>query len=261
MEVHHKHHAPKNWKEYITEFLMLFAAVTLGFFAENYREHQIIDHRMEENYQALVQDLKQDSSMMQQMFQNNIQERKALLKLLDLLYRHHDGKIDTKQVQEEIFIIERFPSYLTLFMNNTTFKNMQSSGMLSYVDDKELRKDLSFYYEVLFKKLIDNNQLYDEDGRKFYTEMFPMIQPPANRQVDSLIGTDVELSVAYRSSTANKKFILNLPFSRDLLSDPKTLFGVEAFYQRFNVYSYLIMTLQNENRKLLKRLNQQNASH
>lgn len=40
---------------------MLFTAVTLGFFAENYREHKIIGHRMEENYQALLQDLRQDS--------------------------------------------------------------------------------------------------------------------------------------------------------------------------------------------------------
>jgi hypothetical protein len=28
----------RNWKEYGMEFLMLFAAVTLGFFAENQRE-------------------------------------------------------------------------------------------------------------------------------------------------------------------------------------------------------------------------------
>lgn len=39
MEVHHHTHHPKKWKEYITEFIMLFAAVTLGFFAENVREH------------------------------------------------------------------------------------------------------------------------------------------------------------------------------------------------------------------------------
>ena len=38
MEVHHHSHKPKNWKEYITEFIMLFTAVTLGFFAENLRE-------------------------------------------------------------------------------------------------------------------------------------------------------------------------------------------------------------------------------
>ena len=41
MEVHHHSHHPKKWKEYITEFIMLFAAVTLGFFVENYREHYV----------------------------------------------------------------------------------------------------------------------------------------------------------------------------------------------------------------------------
>ena len=47
MEVHHPHHPThkKKWSEYIIEFVMLFAAVTLGFFAENVREHQIIDHK------------------------------------------------------------------------------------------------------------------------------------------------------------------------------------------------------------------------
>jgi len=41
MEAHNHTHQPKKWKEYISEFLMLFTAVTLGFFAENLRECQI----------------------------------------------------------------------------------------------------------------------------------------------------------------------------------------------------------------------------
>ncbi len=48
MEVHHSHHAPKNWKEYVSEFFMLFLAVTLGFFVENYREHVIERQREKE---------------------------------------------------------------------------------------------------------------------------------------------------------------------------------------------------------------------
>ena len=45
MEVHHPHHPThkKKWSEYIIEFVMLFTAVTLGFFAENLREHTIIN--------------------------------------------------------------------------------------------------------------------------------------------------------------------------------------------------------------------------
>jgi hypothetical protein len=42
MEVHHHpdpNHKRKNFREYFLEFLMIFLAVTLGFFAENLREH------------------------------------------------------------------------------------------------------------------------------------------------------------------------------------------------------------------------------
>src|SRR5258708_8475759 len=42
MEVHHHpdlHHEKKLWKEYILEFVMIFLAVTMGFFAESLREN------------------------------------------------------------------------------------------------------------------------------------------------------------------------------------------------------------------------------
>ena len=42
MEVHHHPHVPnhaKPWKEYLLEGLMIFLAVSLGFIAENIREH------------------------------------------------------------------------------------------------------------------------------------------------------------------------------------------------------------------------------
>ena len=40
MEVHHHPHVEKkNFKEYFLEFLMIFLAVTIGFFAESLREH------------------------------------------------------------------------------------------------------------------------------------------------------------------------------------------------------------------------------
>ena len=42
MEVHHHpdlHHKKKKFKEYFLEFLMIFLAVTMGFFAESLTEH------------------------------------------------------------------------------------------------------------------------------------------------------------------------------------------------------------------------------
>ncbi len=62
MEVHHPHHPThkKKWSEYIIEFLMLFAAVTLGFFAENQREHYVEGHREIQFMESLIDDLAKD---------------------------------------------------------------------------------------------------------------------------------------------------------------------------------------------------------
>src|SRR5665647_367231 len=64
MEVHHHpdlHHRPKKWKEYFLEFLMIFLAVTLGFFAENIRENYV-EHKSAREYASLlIEDLATDT--------------------------------------------------------------------------------------------------------------------------------------------------------------------------------------------------------
>src|SRR5436190_23269722 len=71
MEVHHHphlHHKPKKWKEYFLEFLMIFLAVTLGFFAENIREHYVENERTEEYARSLYDDLKVDTATIQRTY-------------------------------------------------------------------------------------------------------------------------------------------------------------------------------------------------
>ncbi|MBS1919752.1 MAG: hypothetical protein JST17_05840 [Bacteroidetes bacterium] len=62
MEVHHHPHvAKKSFKEYLLEFIMIFLAVTLGFFAESLREH-IADKKKEKQIiLALKKDLEKDT--------------------------------------------------------------------------------------------------------------------------------------------------------------------------------------------------------
>jgi hypothetical protein len=58
MEVHkHPHHVmhKKKWTEYLLEFLMIFFAVTMGFFAENIREHYTEENSAREYAQLLKQ--------------------------------------------------------------------------------------------------------------------------------------------------------------------------------------------------------------
>src|SRR5665213_1471729 len=64
MEVHHHpdlHHAPKPWKEYLLEGLMIFLAVTMGFFAESLRERISDGEREKQAIESLVKCLSSDT--------------------------------------------------------------------------------------------------------------------------------------------------------------------------------------------------------
>ena len=63
MEVHHHPEVEKkNFKEYFLEFLMIFLAVTMGFFAEAFREH-VGDRSKEKEYMSsLLEELKYDTA-------------------------------------------------------------------------------------------------------------------------------------------------------------------------------------------------------
>lgn len=71
MEVrHHSHSDRKRFKHYLWEFLMLFLAVFCGFLAENFREHQV-EHQREKQYMTtLIEDLKADTSLLNETVKN-----------------------------------------------------------------------------------------------------------------------------------------------------------------------------------------------
>src|SRR5689334_3349401 len=66
MEVHHhpsgKAGEKKKFQEYFLEFLMIFLAVTLGFFAESLREHLVNSEKERSYMESIIQDLKRDTA-------------------------------------------------------------------------------------------------------------------------------------------------------------------------------------------------------
>jgi len=85
MEVHHHSHKPKKVSEYFTEFIMLFAAVTLGFFAENLREHYVEKEREEKFIEIVHEDLLSDINALKKIherYQIRIKREDTLINLL-----------------------------------------------------------------------------------------------------------------------------------------------------------------------------------
>src|SRR5689334_22698236 len=69
---HHLHKAPgKNLWHYFFEFLMLFLAISLGFYAENLRENIKIKKEIHEDMQSIVADLGYDSKYFDSLIARN----------------------------------------------------------------------------------------------------------------------------------------------------------------------------------------------
>ena len=133
MEVHHPHHPThkKKWSEYIIEFVMLFAAVTLGFFAENIREHQVIQHKTHQNLQSVVLDLKKDSLLIQERL-NEYQKASALLGDLNKLYlKYQLNKVSKNEYLNGALVIGDSLNFGTSFYINKTKKTVQKQNFFS----------------------------------------------------------------------------------------------------------------------------------
>src|ERR1700753_2707252 len=103
MEVHHHlelpHGEKKHFKEYMLEFLMIFLAVTMGFIAENIREHLSDSSKEKEYITGLIKDLKVDTTSL-----NFIIRRGRLqLKGIDTLRSIPKNKLSDIKVQDSLF--------------------------------------------------------------------------------------------------------------------------------------------------------------
>ncbi len=254
MEVHHHSHKPKNWKEYITEFIMLFAAVTLGFFAENLREHSIISHRIEQNKVAILKDLEQDAITIDSILIDEQNAIKTFDRLLNVLYLAKNKRINQEQLIDSIKV---FPDIIattfTLYVNNSSFKNMQSSGLLSYVEEEELKNRLSYYYEVVFKRIESNNVFFDQAGKEFGVTL------PIG--IGSLIRKINSDSTSYDLNKPSNylNFMLSLQETKNLLQSEKFIFDIQKYYNQIFVYQLALQMAKEENAKLLKLLKSEHS--
>jgi hypothetical protein len=83
MEVHHHPNVErKNFKEYFLEFLMIFLAVTMGFFAESIREYFVNSEKEKIYMEGMLQDLDKDTSKIQ----GTVRLQTLIMKKMAVLY-------------------------------------------------------------------------------------------------------------------------------------------------------------------------------
>jgi hypothetical protein len=150
MEVHHHPNVEKkNFREYLLEFIMIFLAVTLGFFAENLREGISDSTHANEYVQSMISDLKNDVNMyktddsINSMYCNTIDTLFTLLK--------------TNSNRGEVYYLARKLTMLGSMgtsINAKTYLQMTGTGAFRLIKKRIVADSIAIYYQ--FIKLFDD---------------------------------------------------------------------------------------------------------
>jgi len=144
MEVHkHPHHImhKKKWIEYFLEFLMIFLAVTLGFFAENIREYYAEKANAKKFLESYRDELLQQQKMYNR-YKKIYQNKVVVCDSIKLIF--FNGEENKK-----LTLIERLTIPAAFLVdvpfNTSSYDQMVNSGALRYINNINLRDSMAAY--------------------------------------------------------------------------------------------------------------------
>ena len=165
MEVHHPHHPThkKKWSEYVTEFVMLFAAVTLGFFVENYREHYVEKMREDQFILDIRKDIIFDSVQLSRLDRQHKLRRSYYDSLL-VIYKKGNW---IKEIPSLLKYNSVLSGKITWEPRQETYKQLISTGSLRFFSDRKFVEELK-EYEIQLAKLAFRRQRFLQHMYDFY---------------------------------------------------------------------------------------------
>jgi hypothetical protein len=173
MEVHHHpqlEHKHKPWKEYLLEGLMIFVAVTMGFFAENLRERISDNNREKEFARALYTELRDDSVAAATKLRYRLQKEKSM----DYLYAYFKDSSLTALPRKF------YPAFTTSLYMINIYAFEPKDGILSQLRNSG---SLRYFRSVALQKLLGdlsvaiNNMRYrnEQDYQYFANPLKPFL--------------------------------------------------------------------------------------
>src|SRR5215831_1526697 len=145
MEVHHHPKVEKkNFKEYFLEFLMIFLAVTLGFFAESLREHMADRSKEKEFITSLKEDIVSDTTQLSRVLPLGDPALEKLDSLYFLLQAASEGKpYDIHRLYYLNFTYAF--GWMLVAPNNRTLSQIKNVGAFSLITNKTCRDTITAY--------------------------------------------------------------------------------------------------------------------
>jgi hypothetical protein len=146
MEVHHHpdlHHKKKRFREYFLEFLMIFLAVTMGFLAENLREHITNRSKEKEYIRAFIRNVQDDTANFRRIIYFDSVQVDGIDQFMRL--RYADMKIDSNRKKFYSLANHNFYSSASFTSNNATLQQLKSTGDYRLIEKDHVADSLSKY--------------------------------------------------------------------------------------------------------------------
>jgi hypothetical protein len=190
MEVHHHSHTSrKKWTHYFWEFLMLFLAVTLGFFVENQREHYIERVRAKEYARLLTDDLAADIGE----FNRTERVLNKIITAGDSLARILNIPDIRKVPGGKIYYYEYWSGWRwSVISRDATLQQLKNSGSLRYLRNTSLVRKILDYeesirviYMLQSKYETEKTQNWNLVQKVFYQDYFNILDASPELARDS----------------------------------------------------------------------------
>ncbi len=244
MEVHHPHHSPKNWKEYLGEFLMLFLAVTLGFFVENYREHSIERQREQEFLHLIVKDIQMDI----QMIDSNLYYRTIRADICKQFATVYQSETYKKNTGPFYFHGRRLHVRYLFERTDAGFQLLRNAGGLRLIHNPAIIQAIQHYENSIsaIEKFQDGEMNYLREYAKSNADIF-----------------DVKVLMANSGGNVSNYYSNLLPQNNPPLisNDPQKLNAMMAHFYSMDKSNYVVMffeeKLKKEGRQLINMIERQ----
>ena len=170
MEVHHHphlEHKEKPWKEYLLEGLMIFLAVSMGFIAENIREHLSEENKKKELVEMVALDFERDINQLdyhKQLAVDKIKRCDTLIMLLD----SNNSKVDQDKYYR---LLTQMQWWWFFNSNNKSRSEADSKGYLSSVQNTDLA------YSILKYEFFNTDYKSVEEEEMKAMDLFRSIAP------------------------------------------------------------------------------------
>jgi hypothetical protein len=180
-----------NWKKYAMEFLMVFAAISLGFFADNQREKWGENTRGVQYAQRLVEDLDLDSIRMEEVKVNYAIKEQQINTLIPLM----QAGLGEKPFLDSLFAYFTLPGANSLvtgisFVENLATRDELKSGNMRLIRSDSIVRHLSVYARK--EQIFMGNQTRYREKRIELLELMEEVYDMPRLGMDKLQGNKPE---------------------------------------------------------------------